>query len=343
MNVFPELDLERLSQVLPIQEVAPHWLEGTPVSLSVLRLNLTDSHVSGNKWFKLSHNINAAKRKGVRQLLTFGGAYSNHVYSFAHACQNANIKSVAVIRGEELDAQANPMLEAVSQLGTKLIFVDREGYRNKYDKDRLEVYRSQVGDFELIPEGGSNALGVKGAEVIADLIQRGGEAFDHIYMACGTGATFAGMVRGFLDKPLSDSDQPFLHGLSVFRPNSVVPNEGWLHKEVTAFVGQRSSIYDLVADGRLSGYGKLTPDLMAFCNEFLNETGILLDPVYTVKLMRYVKYLAEDGVFSEWDEPRRVLAVHTGGLHGWLGHLASEGGGSIPAQLLGTIKQRLAS
>jgi len=346
MNVFPELDLERLSQTLPIQEVSPSWLKGMPVSLHVLRLDLTDLNISGNKWFKLAHNIRAAERHGTRQLLTFGGAFSNHVYSFAHACYEAKIQSVAVIRGEELDAQSNPMLKAVSQLGTKLIFVDREEYRNKYQQDRLDLYRSQVGEFELIPEGGSNVLGVKGAEVIADLIQRDNEGFDHIYMACGTGATFAGLVRGFLNQSSSANHRARLQGLSMFRPNSVVPKEGWLDKEVVNFIGQRSSLYELVADRRLPGYGKLTPDLMSFCNEFLEETGILLDPVYTVKLMRYLKYLAEDGVFSEFEEPKRILAVHTGGLHGWLGFLdsgVSEGGGSIPAQLLGTIKQRLAS
>ncbi len=330
------LDPIALADRVPIQQVFPRWLWKTHVELYMLRLDETDQHISGNKWFKLAKNVQHAQDQGHGTLLSFGGAFSNHIYSFSQACKRADLKSVAVIRGEELTATSNPMLEAVNKLGTELIFVDRENYRRKYETDRLDYYRSHVGDFFMIPEGGSNHQGVQGAEVIADVIAQQSVPFDHVVMACGTGATLAGVVRGFGEYPKA----PVVHGLSMFGERSIDSRKGWLRADVARFVGEIDvSDYRLHALSDVPGYGRLSPELIQFGHGFLKETGILLDPVYTLKLMYFTKCAIEQGVFDRSKGRVRVLCLHTGGLHGWLGYL----GESIPAQLSGTIKQRLLS
>jgi 1-aminocyclopropane-1-carboxylate deaminase len=340
------LNSDVLIQQLPIEKLDVSWARNANVELYMLRLDLTDVHVSGNKWFKLACNIQSAKQRGDTQLLSFGGAFSNHIFSFSHACQQAGLKPVVVIRGEELNDSSNPMLQAAKACGAHFIFVSRTDYRRKYEPDRLDFYRSLVGEFTLIPEGGSNEYGVLGCESIAALIASHGEVFDQVYMACGTGATFSGLVRGFHKLNTSDSVLPDLIGLSLFSASSVDPESGWMTKDVARFL-EHSSIdcvnYTLVADKRLPKYGKLTSSIIQFISEFLDETGLLLDPVYTCKLLKLIQYHCDDGNFTSsgrsLDEPTKILAVHTGGLHGWFGYSEE----IMPAQLSGTIKQRLLS
>lgn len=334
-----------LSISLPIERIRPRWLEDSFIELYVLRLDKTDVFVSGNKWFKLAKNIEHAKRLGHYQLLTFGGAYSNHLLSFAHACKREGMEGVAVVRGEELSETSNPMLTRIHELGCKLLFVDRVQYRNKYEAEQLASFQRTVGDFLMIPEGGSNEQGVLGAEAIARSISNSSVTFDDVFVACGTGATFAGMIRGCGDYEINTR----LTGLSVFRPNSV-EKEGWLSRAVSEFIkigrqGDGSILsYELVADAQLPGYGKLSDFLLTFCDDFLKDTGVLLDPVYTAKLFYYLKNRSSKCNDVSSVQPKKWLAVHTGGLHGWLGHLDSEAaGGKLPAQLSGTIKHRLYS
>lgn len=338
------LDIDLLSSKLPVQQVFPHWIKGSDVALFVLRLDLTDLKVSGNKWFKLAKNLSDAKQQGHQQLLTFGGAFSNHVYSFSKACAQAGLKSVAVIRGEELTPASNPMLESVAQSGTRLLFVDRRDYRRKYDEDRLAFYRAQVGDFFLIPEGGSNPSGVLGAESIGQVVMNHTMRFDHLMVACGTGATLAGIVRGVGKAPGAAGRLPLIHGLSMFSERSVESGKGWLIKEVAKFVNDPECVsYRLHCDASQPGYGQLSSELVTFADAFLEETGILLDPVYTLKLMAFIKNNLAQGLFDSTEQCSRILCVHTGGLHGWLGYADQSLGADMPAQLSGTIKQRLFS
>lgn len=334
------LDIDSLIQQLPVEQVFPSWLDGSSVELFVLRLDLTDVDVSGNKWFKLAKNLSEAKAQGYQQLLTFGGAFSNHIYSFSKACAQAGLSSAAVIRGDELTPESNPMLAEVARSGTRLLFVDRKDYRRKYDEDRLAFYRDQVGEFFLIPEGGSNNEGVLGAESIGELVVNQTISFDHVLVACGTGATMAGIVRGMS----GGADQPQVHGLSMFGQTSVEPEKGWLTKEVARFIADpKRTNYQLHYDARQPGYGQLNAELIEFANQFLKETGILLDPVYTLKLMAFAKERVAQGFFDHSGKVSRILCIHTGGLHGWLGYVDQVLGADMPAQLSGTIKQRLFS
>lgn len=145
----------------PLQKLEEKFLEGKQISLYVKRDDLLDPFINGNKWFKLKYNLIEAADDNINQLLTFGGAYSNHISSFSFACKLFGFDGIVVIRGEEYP-KLNPTLEFVVNNGVKIHYVSKRIYRNKYDENLLNELKNQYGDFFLIPEGGSNQLAVEG-------------------------------------------------------------------------------------------------------------------------------------------------------------------------------------
>ncbi|GAA3914193.1 1-aminocyclopropane-1-carboxylate deaminase/D-cysteine desulfhydrase [Litoribacillus peritrichatus] len=327
------LDTSQLN--LPVERLQTEWSEQAKVNLFCLRLDLTDLAVSGNKWFKLAHNIAEAKSKGISQVLTFGGAFSNHIFSTAHECARQGLNSVGVIRGEELNPNANQMLEQASKAGMKFCFVSRSAYRNKYHQDQLAYYQSEFGEYFLIPEGGSNQNGVLGCEAIGEHIARQGICFNDVFVACGTSATCSGIIRGLHDAHNRGllNFRPKVHGVSMFPKPDKPGWQSWMKPELEGYLGDVNYPYQLHESGYLPAYGRLTEGLAEFISEFHTQSSILLDPVYTGKLVYYLKHLCEVGQFRPQSN---LLFVHTGGLHGWLGF-------ESPPQLSGTIKNRLSS
>ena len=269
------------------------------VRLAFKREDLLHPLISGNKFRKLKYNIQQAKAEGKSNLLTFGGAFSNHIAATAAAGNAYGFSTIGIIRGDELVDKVgeNPTLSFARDCGMSFKFVNRDVYRHKSGASFLEELKCAYGDFYLVPEGGTNELAIKGCE---EILEAGDAVFTHISCAVGTGGTIAGIAR---------SAQPGQKVLGF----PALKGEG-LQAEIAAF-GTPAN-WELITDYHFGGYGKVTEELIAFMNDFFDKTGIPLDPVYTGKMVFGVIDLARKGYFPE---NSRVLLIHTGGLQGVAG------------------------
>jgi 1-aminocyclopropane-1-carboxylate deaminase len=252
--------------------------------------------ISGNKYRKLKYNIENAKAIGYKKLLTFGGAYSNHIAAVAFAGKEFGFETVGVIRGEELKdkIQENSTLLFAKSCGMQFEFVSREVYRDKNSEFFVEGIKSKYKKFYLIPEGGTNALAVKGCEEI--LIPKDVE-FDFVCCAVGTGGTISGLIN------CSQPSQQIL-GFPALKGN-------FLQEDISKFANKKN--WSLILDYHFGGYAKINEILVRFMNQFKKENNILLDPIYTGKMMFGVFDLINKGYFPK---EAKILAIHTGGLQG---------------------------
>ena len=264
--------------------------------LVIRREDLIHKHISGNKYRKLKYNILEAKKQKKTSVLTFGGAYSNHIAATAFSGKINGLKTIGVIRGEELGKHidSNPTLRFAKSCGMELVFIDRESYRNKKNKNFIEKFKSDFGDFYLIPEGGTNALAVKGCE---EILQEEDVIYDYICVSVGTGGTISGIINA------SELHHKVL-GFPALKGD-------FLREDIRKFATQNN--WDLITDYHFGGYGKINTDLVAFINDFKSVYKIPLDPVYTGKMMFGVFDLIDKNYFSEHS---KILAIHTGGLQG---------------------------
>jgi 1-aminocyclopropane-1-carboxylate deaminase len=269
------------------------------ITLTVKREDLLHPHISGNKFRKLKYNIQQAKAEGMKALLTFGGAYSNHIAATAAAGKEYGFTTIGIIRGEELADKIadNPTLRFAANCGMQLKFVTREAYRLKTDPDFLDGLKAEFGDIYILPEGGTNSLAIKGCE---EILTEGDAHFTHVCCAVGTGGTITGIINSALPHQ-QVLGFPALKGAG-------------LSDDISKFA--RNGNWQLIQYYHFGGYGKVTPELIAFMNDFFEKTAILLDPVYTAKLFFGVIDLANKSYFPE---NARVLLIHTGGLQGIAG------------------------
>jgi 1-aminocyclopropane-1-carboxylate deaminase/D-cysteine desulfhydrase-like pyridoxal-dependent ACC family enzyme len=281
-----------------IQEIVPLH-NPRKVRLFVKREDLLHPIISGNKWRKLKYNLIAAREQEVSTLLTFGGAYSNHIHAVAGAAQEYGFKSIGVIRGEE-HLPLNPTLQESQEMGMQLHYLDRTTYRQKHLSEVIDSLAEKFGQFYLIPEGGTNALALKGAaEIVVGLENK----YDFFCLACGTAGTTTGIVCG-----LEGNAQVL--GFSVLK--------GSFHKEEVLkwleIIGKKELInWQVNTEYHFGGYAKYNLQLIKFINNFKENYQIQLDPIYTGKMFYGVFDLIARGRF-----PRKanILAIHTGGLQG---------------------------
>lgn len=270
--------------------------ENTGISLYIKREDLLHPFVSGNKFRKLKYNLIQAKAEGKSRLLTFGGAFSNHISAVAYAGGEAGLETIGVIRGEELSGKINenPTLKFAASCGMQLHFVTREDYRQKNETAFLERLNKEFGDFYLLPEGGTNNLAIKGCE---EILTQADTDFDFICCSVGTGGTISGIINSALphQKVLGF---PALKG-------------DFLKDEIRIFV--RNDHWELITAYHFGGYGKVDESLISFMNDFSKKNNILLDPVYTGKLVFGVMDMIENNYFPE---NSKILLIHTGGLQG---------------------------
>jgi 1-aminocyclopropane-1-carboxylate deaminase len=276
------------------QSVAIHFPKG--ISLVIKREDLIHPFVSGNKFRKLKYNLLQAKAENQSCLLTFGGAFSNHIAAVAYAGKEFGFQTIGIIRGEELGTkiESNPTLKFAQECGMQLEFVSREDYRLKTELSFLEQLEKKYGSFYLIPEGGTNALAIKGCE---EILTYEDTDFDYIGCAIGTGGTISGIINSALphQKVLGF---PALKG-------------DFLQDEIRNFVQNEN--WQLISDYHFGGYGKINSDLVEFINWFFKQTQIPLDPVYTGKMVFGIVDLIEKNYFPE---NSKILVIHTGGLQG---------------------------
>lgn len=296
---FVKIVLMLLPQSIPCDLLSHPLLDQKQVEVQVLRLDQVHPEVSGNKFYKLQYNLQQALSQNYHQVLTFGGAYSNHIYATAAAAKEVGLASIGIIRGELLDVQ-NPTLAFARAAGMTLLGISREHYREKNQAEFLENLRKQFGDFYLIPEGGTNALAIQGTREI--LIGSHSE-FSHVLTPIGTGGTFAGIAASLL------SHQKLL-GISALK------GEG-IREEMTDLLNaegiQSPGILEVFTQYHQGGYAKWTTKLIDFIHWFWDAFGIPLDPIYTGKMAFACWDLLQQNYFPPGS---RILLIHTGGLQG---------------------------
>ena len=266
------------------------------ISVTIKRDDLNHSFISGNKLRKLKYNLLQAKAENKETLLTFGGAFSNHIAAVAYAGKEQSFKTIGVIRGDELfdKIEENPTLKFAQENGMQFEFVSREDYRLKSEISFIEKLKQKFGDFYLVPEGGTNELAVKGCE---EILTEEDAVFNYICCAVGTGGTISGLINSAM------LNQQVL-GFPALKGD-------FLTDEIRIFA--KKDNWNLISDYHFGGYGKINLELIEFINAFFEENKVPLDPIYTGKMVLGVIDLIQKNYFPE---NAKILLIHTGGLQG---------------------------
>lgn len=295
---------------IPLQAINDPVLDRYGVSLYIKREDLIDAEISGNKWRKLKYNLELAVREKHSTLLTFGGAFSNHIAAVAAAGRRHGLQTIGVIRGEET-LPLNDTLRRAVENGMRLTYLNREAYKLKEAAGTLEQLRREFGRFYLLPEGGSNAAAVKGCAEILDERTR---EFELICCPVGSGGTLAGLAA-------SKEDGQRLLGFSALKGG------GFLHQQVAQLLNEYAAwsgtvfstrpVFEINTAYHFGGYAKITPELIEFIRAFYERTAIPLDLIYSGKTLYGIYDLICKGNLQS----KKILMVHTGGLQGNAGLL----------------------
>lgn len=289
----------------PLQPIENEWTKKFNIQLFVKRDDLIHPEVSGNKWRKLKYNIKQATLQQQNTLLTFGGAFSNHITATAAAGKYLGISTIGIIRGEEYDV-LNPSLLFAKQCGMQLYYLNRTAYKklreNNFEINDISIdYFAYSNDIYIVPEGGANEYAITGCSEIVDEINMqlrdlNKPNFDFIISACGTGATIAGIANRL---------QPHQKAIGV----AVLKHENLKH-EITQKYSLRNNDLSIL-ESHFGGYAKTTPELFQFIKKFQHQHNIPLDFVYTGKLFYKLFNLINEGYFPSGST---IIAVHTGGV-----------------------------
>ena len=277
---------------LQTQEISLSLLKEKKIRLFIKRIDKVHPFISGNKWYKLKYNLKVAKEKGFKTLLTFGGAYSNHIIATSCAAKENSFQSIAIIRGEE-QLSLNPTLSFARKNGMELHYVSRSDYRLKHTSNFINILKERFGDFYLLPEGGTNDLAIKGTAEILDKTDKQ----DYICCAVGIGGTIAGIIN------TSDNKQKIIGFLAIKGFDT-------LQKDIESWTNKQN--WKLIND-YCGGYAKVNEELVAFIHQFNLAHNISLDVVYTGKMMFGILDLIGQDYFVKGSS---ILAIHTGGLQG---------------------------
>lgn len=277
----------------PLHKIENDITRKNNIHLYLKRDDLIHHEISGNKWRKLKYNIYKAQQENKDTILTFGGAYSNHITATAKACSILNLKSIGVIRGEQY-LLLNNSLQFAKDCGMQLLYLDRGNYRNK-DITSLNIDTNAM---YILPEGGANELALKGcAEIIDEILNENKQDFDVICCACGTGTTLAG-----INTNLKEHQKAI--GFAVLK------HENLLQEIIDLYNLNKQSV-TIQNNYHFNGYAKTNPELINFIKEFYSEQNILLDYVYTGKLMYGIFDLIKNRYFASGT---RIVCIHTGGV-----------------------------
>lgn len=268
------------------------WATAAEIELFIKRDDLIHPIISGNKWRKLKGHLNHFSPSDYDQICTYGGAFSNHLVATAAACASLQIPCIGKIRSYQNTLQ-NPILDLCQLYGMRLEFLIPNIYTNEKEISGISER------ILYIPEGGAGALGTIGTqEIITELEQ----TYDHVFVASGTGTTLAGMAKAM------DHNATQLHGIQILKGEKYIQKVLAQNYQIT-----QVHFHD---NYHFGGYAKTTPELIHFVKDFAQQTGILLDPIYTGKMLFAIRDLALQNHFPK---NQKILAIHTGGLTGWVG------------------------
>jgi 1-aminocyclopropane-1-carboxylate deaminase len=284
---------------LPYHQPATHVWEteasrAACVQVLVRREDQNHPFVSGNKWWKLKYNLLHAMAQQQKTIVTFGGAYSNHIYATAAACRDLQLQAVGIIRGEET-RPLNSTLAFAEACGMRLHFISRAAYRTKSEPEFLDSLQQKFRSCAIIPEGGTNSLAIRGSEELGHALLD--TPFDYCCLAVGTGGTLAGIINAVAGKRK-------IIGVPVLKDG------GFLYDAINPYVEKQFMHAQLVLDYHFGGYAKTTAALNAFIQTTLQQ-GIETEFVYTGKLFYAVQDLLQQGFFVRGST---VLVLHSGGL-----------------------------
>ncbi len=292
----------------PLQQLSSPLLDNARVRLFVKRDDFIHPQFGGNKWRKLKYNLLQARNNNVDTLLTFGGAWSNHIYATAAAGKHFGFKTIGLIRGEK-HQPLNPTLTFAKECGMQLHYLDRKQYRQKNDASFKNELLDRFGDVYLLPEGGSNHLALKGCEeIVHETMAQLEQPFDVICCASGTGATLAGLVSAMAtDK---NTHNKMAIGFSALKGGE------FLSSEVSNLLGYddlSSDNWRIESNYHFGGYAKINDDLVHFMKNFQTQYNITLDAVYTAKMFYGLFELIKANTFKPGSI---IVAIHSGGLQG---------------------------
>ena len=278
------------------QRLESPLLERMGVQLHIKRIDEVHPPIFGNKYYKLKYNIEEALTGGYKTLLTFGGAFSNHILATAASGVQSGLKTIGIIRGDELEQkwQENPTLAKANRFGMNFKFVSRSIYRQKTNPGFLEDLRDEFGPCYILPEGGTNSLAIKGCE---EILGPEDKNFNVICCSVGTGGTIAGLAN-------SCGPNQSVLGFSALKGN-------FLKEDICKFTAVKN--WELSGEYHFGGYAKVNEKLIDFINQFKVDTGITLDPIYTGKMLFGVMDLIEKQQFKRGTS---ILAIHSGGTQG---------------------------
>lgn len=282
---------------IPNQEIQIPLLKTKNITLYIKREDTIHPYISGNKYRKLKYNLLDAQARCHTKLLTFGGAYSNHIAATAYAGKLAGLQTVGIIRGDELQEKwkDNPTLNFANQQGMEFQFISRESYRQKDSLRFMGSLEERFGRFYPLPEGGTNSLAVQGCE---EILTHEDQDFNFICCSAGTGGTLAGLIN-------AKAGHQKILGFPAVKGD-------FLKKDIRSFVSHKGN-WDLVTDYHFGGYAKVNKELIQFINTFAVQTDVPLDPVYTGKMLFGIMAMAKADHFPSGS---KILAIHTGGLQG---------------------------
>ena len=291
-----------------LQAIRHPVLDDLDLSVSILRLDLIHPELGGNKWFKLKQNLAYIEEHKIEQVLSFGGAWSNHLLALAAAGKQFNFKTYGVIRGENLDPPS-PVIRRLQELGMSLLPISREKYRNKTDSGFLQSLERKIGSFYCLPEGGTNHLAIKGCMELSDFLKwKNQDSEKMVAGACGTGGMLSGLILG-LEQQDPTTALPKVMGISVLKATNYLSKEvaGWLQE----FGSSGIVNWQVMESYHCGGYAKSSTDLEQFLACFRKAFEIPIEPVYTGKLAY--------GLWSEIQAGRveagsEIIAIHSGGI-----------------------------
>lgn len=303
--------MQSIISASPLQNVSHPLLTKHGLTLQIKRDDLLHVDISGNKWRKLKFNFFEAVNLNRKHIISFGGAYSNHIHALAAAGFHFGFKTTGIIRGESFYA-SNPTLSQATQWGMDLKFVDRKTYRRRHDMDYLAEIQSQYPNAIIVPEGGTNKLALQGMfETCNEIVEHADLPINHIITATGSGGTIAGLISGFSQLKQT---QLKVTGIAVLKQGE------YLNEVITKLIEetQTSPTIDwaLKTEFHHGGYAKVSPELKIFCKEFISQTTIPIEPIYTGKMFFALFELIKQGYFNKGDN---IIALHTGGLQGLAG------------------------
>lgn len=277
---------------ISLSSIDESFLSERKIQLDLLRLDQIHPQISGNKWFKLKYNLESAKKNGKDTLLSFGGAYSNHLHALAFAGFRYGMNTIGIVRGDEV---RNSTLKDCMQWGMKLHFISREEYRSRYEEKFLKNYADLFPHAYILPEGGKNEEGIRGCAEILDHLPT--NHYDVVALSIGSGATARGVLRS-----MKDDQKLFCY--SSFRTN---------HELIEELGKENHSSFEIRSVFCYGVFGKITKEVIPFKESFFAAQNIALDSIYNTKMMMGLYRDIREGMLKDGS---RVLAIHTGGLQG---------------------------